>query len=152
MYSDCTPDYLKMTALNIPAALVVCCLPSIRMPLEPQTYTAMRAPTKSCCPPSTAVYIGTCTMSPLRDVCNIVCACIASAGHSRCSLCFRTGPDGPQAVYTWFYRKGLHFCIATSGNQEAASQARSAVLPCSLCVQLVLVVHIVCRPYWHCSG
>ncbi len=67
-------------------------------------------------------------------------------------LCFRTGPDGPQAVYTWFYRKGLHFCIATSGNQEAASQARSAVLPCSLCVQLVLVVHIVCRPYWHCSG
>ena len=23
MYSDCTPDYLKMTALNIPAALVV---------------------------------------------------------------------------------------------------------------------------------
>ena len=27
MYSDCTPDYLKMTALNIPAALVVGCMP-----------------------------------------------------------------------------------------------------------------------------
>ena len=24
MYSDCTPDYIKMTALNIPAAVVVC--------------------------------------------------------------------------------------------------------------------------------
>ena len=23
MYSDCTPDYIKMTALNIPAAVVV---------------------------------------------------------------------------------------------------------------------------------
>lgn len=35
MYSDCAPDYLKMTALNIPAAVVVCsacCLPTNTVP------------------------------------------------------------------------------------------------------------------------
>ena len=35
MYSDCTPDYYKMTALNIPAALVVRYLPPLRMPHQP---------------------------------------------------------------------------------------------------------------------
>ena len=152
MYSDCTPDYLKMTALNIPAALVVCCLPP---PPPPGSACLMNHELLLPCQPTPSYVVHRalpCILEVTQHHGWTMCAILyGNALPLGVPLCLEQAliVFSTQAVYI-FWHKGLRLCTVTSGHQESASQTLSAVLPCSLCVHVasvhfVLLVHTVCR-------